>query len=142
LIGLTLVILQAALGAVGLIDIHNAALQDDYFNPNPNCHAPAERGRAARNDQYLRTARCQPDARTGGSLRHAQANRITLKLQSEDRHTLLEVNDDGRGFDPQQAQRGLGLASMAERARVIQATFEVTSRPGEGTRVRVIVSPF
>lgn len=73
------------------------------------------------------------------ALRHAHANTITLKLQSEDRHTLLEISDDGRGFDPQQAQRGLGLTSMAERARAIHAAFEILTRPGEGTRVRVRV---
>lgn len=73
------------------------------------------------------------------ALRHAHANTITLKLQTEDGPTLLEISDDGRGFDPEQVQRGLGLVSMAERARAIHATFEIITRPGEGTRIRVRV---
>ena len=80
------------------------------------------------------------------ALRHSHANVITLKLQTEDppnaagQHTLLEISDDGRGFDLEQANiHGLGLTHMAERARILRADFEIISRPGEGTRVKVIV---
>jgi signal transduction histidine kinase len=74
------------------------------------------------------------------ALRHAHAGMITLKLQNEAPYTLLEISDDGRGFDPEQIQRGLGLASMTERARAIHATFEVITHPGEGTQIRARVS--
>jgi signal transduction histidine kinase len=73
------------------------------------------------------------------ALRHAQAGMITLKLQTEGQHILLEISDDGRGFDPEQIRRGLGLAGMAERARAIHATFEIITQPGEGTQVRVLI---
>lgn len=80
------------------------------------------------------------------ALRHSHANVITLKLQMEDRqtsarqHTLLEISDDGCGFDLNRVNaHGLGLTHMAERARILRANFEIISRPGEGTRVKVAV---
>jgi len=78
------------------------------------------------------------------ALRHAHANVITLKLQTErdtaGQHTLLEISDDGRGFDAKQvSSHGLGLTNMAERARILRANFEIITRPGEGTRVKVVV---
>ncbi len=80
------------------------------------------------------------------ALRHAHASVITLKLQTEDspnaagRRTLLEISDDGRGFDAKQVKtHGLGLTHMAERARILRANFEIITRPGEGTRVKVVV---
>lgn len=78
------------------------------------------------------------------ALRHAHANVITLKLQTEPnavgQRTLLEISDDGRGFDLNQVHaHGLGLTNMAERARILRAHFEIITRPGEGTRVKVVV---
>ncbi len=52
---------------------------------------------------------------------------------------LLEVGDDGRGFDPTDAGSGLGLRSMAERAERLGGDLTITSRPGGGTVVRAVV---
>ncbi len=51
----------------------------------------------------------------------------------------LTIEDDGCGFDRSEVtgHQGLGLASMAERARMIQAELEVESQPDQGTRIRV-----
>jgi signal transduction histidine kinase len=86
------------------------------------------------------------------ALRHSHANIITLKLQPEiplktaesldaaGQYTVLEISDDGCGFDLDQlSHRGLGLTHMSERARAIQAAFEIISHPGGGTRVKVVV---
>jgi signal transduction histidine kinase len=52
---------------------------------------------------------------------------------------LLEVADNGPGFDlsSMATSRGLGLAGMRERAQLLGGSFQVESRPGSGTRVRV-----
>ena len=51
----------------------------------------------------------------------------------------LEVQDDGRGFDPAASRAGgFGLTSMRERAEGLGADFSVGSRPGEGTVVCVV----
>jgi signal transduction histidine kinase len=55
---------------------------------------------------------------------------------------VLTVADDGHGYEPgRAADRGLGLVNMRERARQLGGTFELDSRPGRGTTVRVAV-PF
>ena len=53
---------------------------------------------------------------------------------------MLEVVDDGLGFDPgapEVRSRRLGLTSMEERARRIGARLEIASSPGAGTTVRL-----
>jgi len=55
---------------------------------------------------------------------------------------LVEVVDDGVGFDPggvEMRSRHLGLTSMEERARELGAKLEIRSAPGEGTTVRLDV---
>ena len=76
------------------------------------------------------------------ALRHAGASRIDVDLMSRNGDVVLEVTDDGRGFDPSAAGAGarrLGLASMRERARAVDGLLTVTSRPGGGTTVRMAV---
>ena len=53
----------------------------------------------------------------------------------------LFVEDQGAGFDaePASGRKGIGLVGMEERARLLGAEFEVESKPGVGTRIRVRV---
>ena len=69
----------------------------------------------------------------GNALRHAEARNIDLLLRSDEGSLLLEVRDDGRGFD-RTARRtdSLGLASMEERALALGGRLEIVSRPGAG----------
>ncbi|WP_228559351.1 MULTISPECIES: two-component regulator propeller domain-containing protein [Myxococcus] len=74
------------------------------------------------------------------ALRHASARRIDVRLETVGRVIRLEVRDDGKGFDVNQVLTGRGPGSfgvfgMQERVRDLGGHFEVTSRPGEGTRV-------
>lgn len=75
------------------------------------------------------------------AFKHARARSIALTLRREGDDVVLEVADDGIGFDPAQLQHagGVGLHSMAERAAQIGARLEIASTPGAGTRVRVLV---
>jgi signal transduction histidine kinase len=45
------------------------------------------------------------------------------------------VADDGEGFDPRTAKRGVGLRSMTERLEALGGAIEVRSAPGGGTTV-------
>jgi signal transduction histidine kinase len=77
------------------------------------------------------------------ALRHASPGRVDVRLAARGRSLVLEVADDGAGFDPDtagSAGRRLGLASMRERARAAGATLAVRSRPGGGTTVRLEVA--
>jgi signal transduction histidine kinase len=76
------------------------------------------------------------------ALRHADAERIELRLQGRDGRLTVTVADDGVGFDPAAPglrSRRLGLTSMEERARALGGTLVVVSRPGEGTTVTLEV---
>jgi signal transduction histidine kinase len=74
------------------------------------------------------------------AIRHAGATRVALRLATDDGRLVLEVRDNGNGFDPEspalRAQR-LGLTSMEQRARRLSGRLEITSEPGTGTVVRV-----
>lgn len=72
------------------------------------------------------------------SLRHAQARRVEVSLRSGHEAVWLEVADNGTGFDPNAPVRpGVGLSSMAARAREIGGTLDLQTAPGQGTRVGV-----
>ena len=66
--------------------------------------------------------------------RHAQAHRVDAWLGVREGRFVLELRDDGRGFDPQSpGNSALGLLSMHERSREIGAQLEIRSAPGQGT---------
>jgi signal transduction histidine kinase len=72
--------------------------------------------------------------------RHAAAATCRVSLRQEEGGVVLEVDDDGRGFDPDQvAGAGHGLGNLRERAAALGGRAEVASAPGQGTRVRVTV---
>jgi signal transduction histidine kinase len=74
------------------------------------------------------------------ALRHAHATHILLRLRAEDGRLLLDVEDDGVGFDPDAADvrsQRLGLTSMEERAQRLGARLEVRSAQGTGTTVHL-----
>jgi PAS domain S-box-containing protein len=69
-------------------------------------------------------------------VKHARAARVGLRLAHEDGGILLQVQDDGIGFDPNGAFPGhLGLRSMRERAEALGGRVEVGSRPEGGSVV-------
>jgi signal transduction histidine kinase len=74
------------------------------------------------------------------ALRHAQAGTVAVALSAEGGNVLLEVSDDGRGFDPL-ATRGSGLLALHERAAWVGGEVDVQAAPGAGTRVRARI-PF
>jgi signal transduction histidine kinase len=79
--------------------------------------------------------------------RHAHAHRVVLALRSDTDRVRLEVQDDGRGFDPgrQQSRRarpeagGFGLVAMRERVESVAGELVIDSSPGRGTVVRAEV---
>ena len=73
------------------------------------------------------------------ALRHSGASEVSVTLSRARGRVVLEVSDDGTGFDPELASGGLGLASMRERAAGVGGVLRVSSAPGKGTRVRLAV---
>jgi two-component system, NarL family, sensor kinase len=75
---------------------------------------------------------------------HAQAGHVTITLHRLQNRIVFEVADDGRGMTPARRQQALdqghvGLASVAMRVESLGGSFQLTSSPGEGTRVCSVI---
>jgi nitrate/nitrite-specific signal transduction histidine kinase len=74
------------------------------------------------------------------ALKHASASKETVRICVEGEVLVLEIADDGQGFELQAANRGgMGLTSMAERARRMGGTLSIRTALGQGTTVKVSV---
>ncbi len=73
------------------------------------------------------------------AVKHAAASGIAVELSRRGAEVRLAVRDDGRGLPPAPGGGGLGTRIMGFRAKMIGASLELTSAPGEGTSVVVAV---
>ncbi len=77
---------------------------------------------------------------------HAKASRIVVKVLQHDEAVDMRVQDDGKGFDAEgildaRVSKRLGLLGMRERVEMVGGKFSVTSSPGSGTTIGVLL-PF
>jgi signal transduction histidine kinase len=70
------------------------------------------------------------------AVKHAHARQVVVSLRQPDSRLVVEVRDDGRGFDPA-TTRGLGLTGLADRMSIVDGAMFVDSAPGRGTTLRV-----
>jgi signal transduction histidine kinase len=78
--------------------------------------------------------------------KHASARQAMVSLSVQDGVARLAVRDDGEGFDVSRAARNLdrehfGLSSMRQRVEMAGGSFQVRSRPGQGTTITAVLSP-
>jgi signal transduction histidine kinase len=75
--------------------------------------------------------------------RHADATAVRVLWRCDGQRALIDVTDNGIGFEQGRAGRldSYGVLGMRERAASIGATLEIVSAPGRGTRVRCVVDP-
>lgn len=67
--------------------------------------------------------------------KHAQARRAVVRLHRQGKRLEITVTDDGRGGAT--LGSGTGLRGLADRALALDGTFDITSTPGQGTKIRV-----
>jgi signal transduction histidine kinase len=74
-------------------------------------------------------------------VRHAEANRVAIELSENSEWVTLSISDDGKGIDPEEAEKppGMGLSGMRARARMAGGRLSIRSHPGKGTQIRVEV---
>jgi PAS domain S-box-containing protein len=76
--------------------------------------------------------------------KHSQADQVYLSIHKQPNEIELLVKDNGRGFDLEKtialtpSQRGFGLAGMRERTELSGGRFDIQSRIGKGTTIRVV----
>lgn len=77
--------------------------------------------------------------------KHAHAQHLKVAIYEEKNHVHIAIEDDGRGFDLDElkqrhpAERGLGIASLEERARMLGGSFSLTTEKGKGTCLAVTI---
>jgi signal transduction histidine kinase len=71
--------------------------------------------------------------------KHADTNRAVVSVRESGGSVVVEVRDDGIGFDLDETAGGFGLIGMRERAELVEGTLAVASAPGEGTTVTIVV---
>ncbi|HEV3421946.1 MAG TPA: PAS domain-containing sensor histidine kinase [Candidatus Acidoferrum sp.] len=73
--------------------------------------------------------------------RHAHATQVEARLHRENDRIVLEIFDNGTGFDPEVAKehKSLGLIGMQERALLLNGEFKAEGVPGRGTTIRLTI---
>ena len=71
--------------------------------------------------------------------KYANADTVRIEFKKETDNLFLEIKDDGIGFNVNRAKKGIGLQNMLSRINECEGTFEIKSKKGEGTVIRVTV---
>jgi signal transduction histidine kinase len=75
-------------------------------------------------------------------IKHARAKNVTLAIKTKEDKTIIEVKDNGRGFDLANlkgTETGIGLKSIQQRCALINASCDIQTMPGMGTSVQLII---
>jgi len=72
--------------------------------------------------------------------KYAEATEATVRLSESDGQFSLEVEDDGKGFDPAATKRGSGLQNMSDRLEALGGRVEINSALGLGTTIRATLA--
>jgi signal transduction histidine kinase len=71
--------------------------------------------------------------------KHAHAAEVLISLREEEAALVLEIRDDGPGFQPGDRARGAGLRNMADRVDALGGVMSILTAPGAGTAIRARV---
>lgn len=71
--------------------------------------------------------------------RHSNAHQVKASLKLNNASLKLTVTDDGKGFEPDEQSKTLGLLGMKERAIMIGGELDICSNPGRGTTITVTI---
>jgi PAS domain S-box-containing protein len=132
---------SAVLDELGLtVALRSLCDQVQRSSGQPATFAARNVPRAVRPDVVTHVYRIAQEA-CFNAVRHAGPATIHIHCYSIADALVLTVRDNGSGFDPTGCGRntGIGLVTMRERARLIDAQLSVTTHPGRGTRVRLII---
>lgn len=71
--------------------------------------------------------------------KYSNASEARIKMQLQDAEIRLLVSDNGVGFLPAEVKSGNGLSNMRQRAAALQGTLQISSSPGKGTQIELIL---
>lgn len=76
----------------------------------------------------------------GNALKHAHAKEIAVQLFHEEKQMKITIEDDGKGFNPDQSSKGQGLRSLKQRIKLMNGTFDVDTTINKGTMVTICIN--
>lgn len=76
-------------------------------------------------------------------IKHANATRIAIEIEQQAHEASITITDNGDGFEPESVKSsGIGLKNMRDRIRLVGGHFSLSSTPGEGTQVKIVISDY
>ena len=72
-------------------------------------------------------------------IKHADATEVHICLSQQEGKTDMVINDNGAGFDPNEASRGIGFNNMKSRTKVFGGEMKIVSAPGEGCTISISI---
>jgi len=72
-------------------------------------------------------------------IKHAQAHNVNIELIEKNNFIDLNIQDDGKGFDPKERRKGVGLSNILSRIELFDGKLEVISSKGHGCTLKVHV---
>jgi signal transduction histidine kinase len=77
----------------------------------------------------------------GNARRHSEAGHVEVSISQQSGRRVVSVSDNGIGFDETTTTSGQGVANMRLRAHAIDGQLSLTSAPGRGTAIEVVLRP-
>lgn len=131
----------APLENISLVDALNTQAQALGFRTGAQMHV--EIGEMPGNDRLLPGTQeaifRQVQEAFANIARHTRASNIWLTVRTDERELHIEVRDDGQGFEMTHVHKGMGLNNLHERAQELHGRVEITSQPGQGTKVVISI---
>ncbi|MEJ7586548.1 MAG: ATP-binding protein [Ferruginibacter sp.] len=70
-------------------------------------------------------------------IKHAAPENVSIHIEDTDSHIIIDVKDDGKGFDLAKDRKGIGISNMINRIESFNGKMEIDTSIGNGCRVRV-----
>jgi len=76
----------------------------------------------------------------GNIIKYAQATVVLINLSLTDESIIMQIKDNGIGFDPRKKSNGIGLENIRRRAKMFEGVFKLNTAPGMGCEIVVELS--
>lgn len=72
-------------------------------------------------------------------IKYAEASRVEIIIEHDEKNILMSIKDDGIGFDPRPKKTGIGLENIRRRAQVLNGSLKIISSPGNGCTLIILI---
>ena len=72
-------------------------------------------------------------------IKHSEAEEVFIDIEGAEEGLRINIRDNGRGFEPEIVNRGLGLLGMQERVEAVNGKIDIASNTGKGVHISIIL---